>query len=353
MSVELAVAIGGLRLKNPVICAAGEHVMTAAGIRAGLAAGAAVVVAKSVNETAAAREQLARTDYALLGADWRREPWPAADWREASLMCRSGMQPLATEEWIATVAALDREARAHDAYVSASVILADLGHAVTIARSVEAAGIRLLEFNVGAPYGEEAAAGAIVTERAAARVREQVKAVCDAVRIPVWVKLTGQSENVAALAAAARDGGAAAVIMIGRSLGLMPDLDTHEPLLGTNLGYGGRWALPLACYWLARSRRHLGPGFPLIGTNGARSGLDVARMMLAGASAAELCTAVMTGGFGVLRDAIGELERYLGARGATAASIVGVTADRIGTFGTQPLRPDHWRGFVPPETLAG
>jgi hypothetical protein len=54
----------------------------------------------------------------------------------------------------------------------------------------------------------------------------------------------------------------------------------------------------------------------------------------------------------VLRDAIGELERYLGSRGASAASIVGVTADRIGTFATQPLRPDHWRGFVPPETLA-
>jgi dihydroorotate dehydrogenase (NAD+) catalytic subunit len=33
--------------------------------------------------------------------------------------------------------------------------------------------------------------------------------------------------------------------MIGRSLGLMPDLDSHDPLLGTNLGYGGRWALPL------------------------------------------------------------------------------------------------------------
>jgi dihydroorotate dehydrogenase (NAD+) catalytic subunit len=347
MSIDLAVTVGSLRLKNPVICAAGEHVLTAAGIRAGIAAGAAVVVAKSVNETTAGREQLARTDYALLGADWRREPWPARDWRDASLMCRSGLQPIATDEWIATVAALDGEARTRDAYVAASIILADLGQAAAIARTVEAAGIRLLEFNVGAPYGEEAAGGAIVTERAAGRVREQVKAICDAVRIPVWVKLTGQSENVAALA------GAAAVIMIGRSLGLMPDLDSHDPLLGTNLGYGGRWALPLACYWLARSRRHLGPRFPLIGTNGARSGLDVARMMLAGASAVELCTAVMTGGFGVLRDAIGELERYLGARRASAASLVGVTADRIGTFSTQALRPEYWRGFVPPETLGG
>ena len=309
-------------------------------------------MAKSVNETPAAREQLARTDYALLGADWQREPWRTAGWRHASLMCRSGLQPIATDEWIATVAALDREARARDAHVAASIILADLGQAVTIARAVEAAGIRLLEFNIGAPYGEEAAVGAIVTERAAGRVREQVKAVCDAVGIPVWVKLTGQSENVAALAAAAREGGAAAVVMIGRSLGLMPDLDSHDPLLGTNLGYGGRWALPLACYWLARSRRQVGAAFALIGTNGARSGRDVARMMLAGASAVELCTAVMTGGFGVLRDAIRELEDYLAGRNAAAASLIGVAADRIGSFGAQPLRPDYWRGFVPSETLA-
>ncbi len=49
MGIDLAVTVGGLRLKNPVICAAGEHVLTAAGVRAGIAAGAAVVVAKSVN----------------------------------------------------------------------------------------------------------------------------------------------------------------------------------------------------------------------------------------------------------------------------------------------------------------
>ncbi len=348
---ELSVTVGALRLKNPVICAAGEHVLTAAGIRAGLEAGAAVVVAKSVNETAAAREQLARTDYALVGDGWRREPWHTQRWAEASLLCRSGLQPIATGEWIESIAALDREARARDAYVAASIILADIGHAVAIAREVEAAGIRILEFNIGAPYGDEAAGGAIVTERAAGRVREHVRAVCGAVRIPVWIKLTGQSENVAALAAAAREGGAAAVAMIGRSLGLLPDLETHDPLLGTNLGYGGRWALPLTCYWLARTRRELGRDFSLLGTNGARGGLDVVRLMLAGASACELCTAVMTGGFRVLADAIAEIERYLAARGTAASALVGITADRVASFAAQPLRPDHWRRFVPAETL--
>jgi dihydroorotate dehydrogenase (NAD+) catalytic subunit len=352
MTPDLTVHVGRLVLKNPVVCASGEHVLTGAGIRAGLAAGAAVVVAKSVNETQAARDQLSRTDYALVDAAWRREPWGSERWAEANLLCRSGLQPIATDEWIGTIAELDRHARSLDAFVAGSIILADLGEAVGIARRMADAGLRIIEFNVGAPYGDEAKGGIIVTERAADRIREQVHAVCSAVSIPVWVKLTGQSENVAALAAAARDGGAAAVIMIGRSLGMLPDLETMEPVLGTNLGYGGGWALPLACYWLARSRKQVGPGYPLVGTNGVRTGGDVLRMMLAGASAAELCTAIMTGGFGVIADALAEIERYLAEKGMNAYDLVGVAADRVSGFGEQPLRPDHWRAFVPSETIA-
>jgi dihydroorotate dehydrogenase len=348
---QSSVTLGRLELKNPVICASGEHVLTEAGIRAGLAAGAAVVVAKSVNETTAAREQLARTDYALFDSRWAREAWPGSDWPRANLLCRSGLQPLATDDWIEQVARLDRDARSQDAYVAGSLILADLSEAVSIAKRMAQAGLRLIEFNVGAPYGDEAASGAIITERAADRVREQVSAVCAAVNVPVWVKLTGQSENVAALAQAACDGGAASVIMIGRSLGMLPDLETQLPMLGTNLGYGGGWALPLTCYWLARSRKRLGSDYPLIGTNGARNGDDVLRMMLAGASAVELCTAVMTGGFEVITAAVDAVRDYARRKAQSAPDWIGLAADRLQTFGEQPVRPEHWRQFVPAQTL--
>ncbi|CAN0480318.1 unnamed protein product, partial [Phaeothamnion confervicola] len=162
-----------------------------------------------------------------------------------------------------------------------------------------------------------------------------------------------QSENVAALASAAREGGAAAVTMIGRMLGMLPDLETMAPALDTNLGYGGPWALPLTCYWLARSRRSLGNDYPLIGTNGARSGHDVARMLLAGASAVEMCSAVMTGGFGVLGAAVDQLAAYLGDHDVAANAIVGRAADRVKGFADLPARGEIWREFVPPATLAG
>ena len=350
MPANLRVAVGALTLKNPVICAAGEHVLTEAGIRAALAQGVAVVVAKSINESAAARAQLAQTDYLAASNDWTPQSWSSG--RDANILCRSGLQPRSCEDWIAAVTSLDREAKTQDAYVAGSLILANLDEAVRLAKLYEAAGIRLLEFNVGTPYGDEASHGGVTTERAADKIREQVAAVCGAVRIPVWIKLTGQSENVSALAQAARDGGAAAVTMIGRMLGMLPDLETMAPSLDTNLGYGGPWALPLTCYWLARTRKQLGKEFPLIATNGARSGEDAARMMLAGASAVEYCSAVMTGGFGVLGEAIDSLYAYLSRQGVTAAQLTGRAADQIKTYAELPARADHWRDFVPRPTLA-
>ena len=178
-----------------------------------------------------------------------------------------------------------------------------------------------------------------------------MRAVCEAVDIPVWVKITGQSENVAALAQAARDGGAEAVSLMGRFLGMIPELDTQAPLLGTNLGTGGGWALPITCYWLAKSRAQLGPDAPTIGMNGARDGNDVIRMMLAGAHAVQISTAIFTNGFGVLSDAVTTVAAYLDARNDNATDIIGRAADKIVPFGDLPQRPGFWEKFAPPGAI--
>lgn len=339
--------IGRITLKNPVICGSGEHVMTEAGLRTALATGVGAVVAKSLNETQAAKDQLDRTDYALLDGTWKRLPWDFTAPRDATLACRSGLQKMDFDEWIGITARLDAEAAQNDQYVIGSIILADLDAAVAMARQIEAAGIRVLEFNIGTPYGDEAS-GVVSTERATARVTEIIRAVCDAVDIPVWAKITGQSENVAALAQAARDGGAEAVVLMGRFLGMIPELDTQAPLLGTNLGTGGGWALPMTCYWLSKSRGRLGPDAPLIGMNGARDGNDVLRLMLAGAHAVEISSAVFTNGFGVLEEAIATVAEYLENRGDTATGIIGRAADRVVSFGELPQRPGYWEKFAPP-----
>ncbi len=348
---DTSVSIGATRLKSPLICGAGEHLMYAEGIRLALAAGAAVVIPKSANESEAAKRQLDSTDYALLDSNWRRLPWTFAPPPDASLLCRSGLAQQSFDEWLEMLRVLDREAAQRDAYVAASLILADLDRCVEMAQAVEQAGLRILELNIGAPHGNEAARGAIVLERDTTRVREIVARVRAAVRLPIWVKLTGQSEDVAGLAQAAKDAGADAVTIMGRFMAFVPDVETLSPMLGTNAGFGGPWALPLTCRWLVQCRRRLGQDFPLIGTNGARSGLDIARFLLSGASAVQVSSAIFTGGVAVVTSMLDEFSGYLDRKGLNATALIGQAADRLGTYQEQASRPDYWKTFVATEAL--
>jgi dihydroorotate dehydrogenase (NAD+) catalytic subunit len=343
----LETMVGPTRLKNPVIAGAAEHLIDAEGVRRALRAGVSAVVVKSTNESQAARDQLQQAEYMVLDENWRPLPWGRSAPKTAFVACRSGLTPQSFDEWLEQTAGLDREARSYDAFVVASLILSDLDRAVMMAKHIESAGIRILELNIGTPYASQSARGAVSTELLPERIESIVKAIRAAVAIPVWVKITGQSERVPDLAQAAFGAGADAVVMAGRLLGLIPDVDTFEPMLGTTLGVGGPWNLPLTCHWLAMSRRRLGPQKSLIATNGAQTGLDVVRMMLAGASAVEMSSQVMLRGFGVLSDAIAELGSYTAEKNVSVIDLIGRAADARKGFEEMKVLSNNWRRYVP------
>jgi len=347
MALDLSVRVGGLKLKNPVIAASGEHLIEDAGLMAAISAGAGAVVMKSTNESEAARQQLLQAEYAALGPDWSRLPWGEATPREATVLTRSGLHPLAFDAWLDQARRMDRAARAADCLLVPSLILSGLEPAIANARAIEAAGLRVLEFNIGTPYASQASKGAVSTELDPARVATIVGAITAAVSIPVWVKLSGQSERVADLSQAAVAAGAQSVVIAGRALGMVPDLDTFSPVLDTSCGIGGYWNLPLTCHWLAETRARLGSDQALIGINGAASGKDAARMMLAGATAVGLSSAVMMRGFGVITAAISELETYCASKGVAAAGLVGRAADARRKFTEMPNLDEVWRNFIP------
>lgn len=322
--------------------------MTEAGIRAALKAGAAGVIAKSVNENPAGGRQLDKADYMRLDADGA----PTAG-QGVSLFNRSGLSQRSTEDWFKAVAAIDRDARSEGRFVAASIVYASAEGAVSIASAARHAGLRVFELNVGAPHASEAAAGAIVQETDPDRLADlvrRVRAVTEGMQL--WVKLTGLSSNLPALALAARRGGADAVGMMGRFMALVPDLETFKPVLGTSAAYGGGWALPIVCRYLALTRRAAGRELPLIGTNGVRSGGDVIRMALAGASAVEVVSVIMHEGFAGLTRVVTEMDSFLAERRLIFSDLIGQTADSLATYAEQPETPGRWRDFVPPETLA-
>jgi dihydroorotate dehydrogenase (NAD+) catalytic subunit len=247
------VSVGKTLLKNPLIAGSAEHLIEAGGVRRALRAGVGAVVVKSTNELERGRDQLQRAEYMLLDDEWREIAWTPNAPSTAFFACRSGLTPQSFEAWLDQTAQLDREAKSSDAYAIASLIVADLAQTVAMAKQIEPAGIRVAELHIGTPYSSPPT-GVVSTELDPERVAVIVSAVRQAIDIPLWVKITGQSERVPDLAAAAFRSGGEAVVMAGRLLGFIPDVETLHPFLGTTLGVGGYWNLPLTCHWLAASR---------------------------------------------------------------------------------------------------
>jgi len=327
---DLGVTLGSLPLKSPVVCGAGEHVADEQGLHAALDAGAAAVVAKSANESDAARRQWQVRDHVLI--DEHRRVVDRAPAASVSLFNRSGLVPLPWDEWLGVLAHADAHARERASYVVASIIPADPGTLPALAADVEAAGLRWLELNLSAPHAGESRSGSVVRADSPEGAAALTAAVRERVSIPLTVKLSGDGTDVVALAAAARAAGADHVAMIGRQLAFLPDLATRRPVLGTFGAIGGGWALPLTLRWLAKTRLALGAELPLVGTNGARDGGDVARLLLAGATAVQLATSVMVEGFGALRRVTEELRAHLEDEGLDARDLVGQAADAATTY---------------------
>ncbi len=344
---NLDTKIGDINLKNPLICGSSEHFIELSGIEKALDAGAAAVVIKSVNENMAAKEQLDKTDYALIDSNFRKLPWNFQPPRDASLFNRSGLYPEPFAEWLSMASRADKIARKYNSYCVASLIPASLDKLVEHAIAVQRAGIRILEVNVGAPHGNEAAPGAIRLEKNANHIHDIITAVKDAVHIPIWVKLTGQSDDIPAMVKAAKDAGAQSVTLMGRYMGFIPDLETGKPMLGTHAAYGGPWALPITCHQLVKSREKIGTDFPLIATNGARDGLDMLRFLLSGARAVQMTSAIFTSGYKVISRSLIQIEDYLEVKNLELDDIIGMAADRAESYGEQESRKDYWRDFVP------
>jgi dihydroorotate dehydrogenase (NAD+) catalytic subunit len=333
---ELATQLGSLSLKTPVICGAGEHVADDEGLRAAVDAGAAAVVAKSANESDDARRQWGVREQLLLDGERRVVEGHSA--AGVSIFNRSGLVPFPWDEWVAILSSADRYAGEHGSYVVASIIPADPEALPTLAAEVESAGLRWLELNLSAPHAGESRPGSVRRADTPDGAAALTAAVRDAVSIPLTVKLSGDGADVVALATAAHAAGADHVAMIGRHMAFVPDLGTRGPLLGTFGAISGDWTLPLTMRWVAKTRLAAGPALPIIGTNGARDGGDVARLLLAGASAVQIATSVIVEGFGALTRITDELAAYLAEQRLDARDLVGQAADAATTYEEIALR---------------
>jgi dihydroorotate dehydrogenase (NAD+) catalytic subunit len=176
-----------------------------------------------------------------------------------------------------------------------------------------APGLTALEVNISCPNVANRGLVFACDPGAAAAV---VKAVRDrtAPSVPVFAKLSPDVTDIVAIAQSCVDAGADGLSMINTLLGMALDLDTMRPVLaGVTGGLSGPAIKPVAvrCIWQVHAAL---PDVPIIGMGGVRSGLDALELILAGASAVSVGTAIFGDPEAPVR-VLRELRDALAARG--------------------------------------
>jgi len=178
-------------------------------------------------------------------------------------------------------------------------------------RKLAAAGVDMIEVNISCPnvkagglaYGTRPELAAEVTEVAKAR----------AGGIPVMVKLSPNVTDITEIARAVERAGADALSLINTLRGMRIDVNTRRPVLKMNTGgLSGPAVLPVAVrmVWEVAGVTRL----PILGMGGISTGEDACQMMLAGASAVAVGTALFADPYAPLkvRDELAVLARQQG-----------------------------------------
>ncbi|HHG84302.1 MAG TPA: NAD-dependent dihydropyrimidine dehydrogenase subunit PreA [Bacteroidetes bacterium] len=190
-----------------------------------------------------------------------------------------------------------------------------------IIKDVENAGADGIELNFGCPHGmcERGMGSAVGQEPRVLKII--VEWIMEAANIPVIVKLTPNISDIRVPAMAAVEGGANAISLINTIKSIVGiDLDSLAPYpvvdgKGTNGGYCGPAVKPIALNMLKDCAQYDGINLPISGIGGIETWRDAAEFILLGASNVQVCTAVMHYGFGIIREMLPGLERYMDQKG--------------------------------------
>jgi len=157
-----------------------------------------------------------------------------------------------------------------------------------IAERLSDTDVDLLELNISCPNVKQGGAAFGTTCENAAGVTAGVRRYCTK---PLIVKLSPNVADIAEIAAAVVDAGADALSLINTLLGMRIDIETRQPILANNVGgLSGPAVRPIAVrmVWQVRSRVTV----PIIGMGGVAAWEDAVEMLLAGANAVAVGTAI-------------------------------------------------------------
>jgi dihydroorotate dehydrogenase (NAD+) catalytic subunit len=189
-------------------------------------------------------------------------------------------------------------------------------------------GIAGIEANISCPNIEEDGKAFAMHAASTAQVVRQLRA---ATRLPLWVKLTPNTGEIAAVARAAEDEGADAVVVANTILGMAIDVRTRRPKLGNVMGgMSGPAIKPIVVRMVYQCSKSV--SIPIIGCGGISDADDALEYMLAGASAVQVGTATFLRPTAML-DVLGGLRDYCQHNGVHRLQ------DIVGTVDDQGFEP--------------
>jgi dihydropyrimidine dehydrogenase (NAD+) subunit PreA len=263
-------------------------------------------------------------------ASWKGPDAGVLGFENIELLSKKGLS-----YWTGEIAAIKSEYP--DRVLIASIMASpDPEEWKALAGTVQDAGADAIELNVSCPHGmPERGVGAAIGQHA-----DLVSGVTRAVRgvatVPLIVKLTPNVTDIVPGARAAVDAGADILAAINTVQCLMAiDLETLEPLpsvagSSTYGGYSGPAVKPIGLRVISQIAQEF--KVPLMGIGGISRWQDAAEYIAAGASAVQVCTAVMWEGAGIIRGMNTGLSGYLALKKfAGVGELRGQVLPRLGT----------------------
>ncbi|TRZ91056.1 MAG: dihydroorotate dehydrogenase [Methanosarcinales archaeon] len=260
----LTLTLTGLKLKNPLILAAGIMGTTGGSLKRAAKGGAGAVVTKSIGiepKSGHSNPSMVEVDCSYLNAMGLPNPSYKNFQKEIDL-AREGGVP-----------------------VIASIFGASADEFSEIAGSLRA---DAFELNVSCPhacgYGAQVGSDPALVE-------EITKSVKNATSAPVWVKLTPNVTDIKSIGLAAQRGGADAVVAINTVRAMAIDIESGYPILGNKFGgLSGCAIKPVAIKCVYDLYEAL--EIPVIGVGGISDWKDAVEFMMAGARAVQIGSAV-------------------------------------------------------------
>jgi len=274
MSVDLSTEYLGLKLAHPLMASASPLSANVEGIQRLEQAGAAAAVMPSLFE-----EQILHEEEELN----RLYETKAERFAESLTYFPERDDFRSTpQDYLAT---LEEAKRKVSIPLIASLNGCSLGGWTRYAKSMQDAGADALELNIYFVPTDPQVSGAQVESRYV----ELVASVRQSVTIPLAVKLGTNFSSIPHVAGQLAAAGANALVLFNRWL--EPDIDLEKLEITPNLVLSNRYEMRVPLRWIAILREHL--SISLAGTSGVHYGEDVIKLLLAGADAVMLASALL------------------------------------------------------------